>query len=219
MSAIAYKEKKPLLQYTVIVLFFGAAFITLGYTWLDQRFGSFFKHPEQETIYYYSREITNIGYAIHYITASLILFIVSRFFSKHISYLNQNPRMRLLIEQWSLFTLKALFVAGLVVQTLKPLIGRRRPNVVENPELLFNRFTTDSHWHSFPSGHTQVLLTVATVLALIWPKMRWLFYTLALLLAFTRVATYQHFFSDFIGGILAGHLITLWVYFKWPPRI
>lgn len=219
MAATVYKEKAPLLRYTMTVLSLGAILIAIGLLWLDQRFGTFFKHPEQETIYYYSREITNIGYAIHYLVISLVLLIMTRFFSKHIEYLKQNPHLRLLIEQWSLFAIKALLAAGLVVQIIKPLIGRRRPNVVENPEILFNRFTTDAHWHSFPSGHTQVLLTVATILSLIWPKGRWYFFGLGLLLAFTRVATYQHFFSDFIGGILVGHLVTLWVYYKWPPRI
>ncbi len=219
MAAIAYKEKALLVRHSLIILFFGALLIVMGYFWLDQRIDFFFQQPEQEPLYYYSREITNVGYSSHYIILSLALLIASRFFSKYIGYLNRNPRVRLLVEQWSLFLLKALLAAGVVVQLIKPLVGRRRPHVTENPELLFNHFTTDAHWHSFPSGHTQVLITVATVLALIWPKARWFFGALGLLLAFTRVATYQHFFSDYIGGILAGYLVTLWVYYKWPPRI
>ena len=219
MAAIAYKEKAPLFRHSLIILFFGSLITVLGYYQLDQRIDAFFQQPEQETIYYYSREITNIGYSSHYIIICLVLLIVSRFFSKYVGYLNRNPRIRLLIEQWSLFLLRALLAAGILVQMIKPVVGRRRPHVTENPELLFNHFTTDPHWHSFPSGHTQVLMTVATALALIWPKARWFFSILGLVLAFTRVAIYQHFFSDYIGGILAGYLVTLWVYYKWPPRI
>lgn len=219
MAAIQYNKKAQLLQHTAVVLAFGAVLIAIGYFWLDQRIGLFFQQPEQETIYYYSREITNVGYAIHYLVISVFLFILSRVLSKQIGHLSPYHRLRLATEQWSLFAIKALLAAGTLVQIIKPLIGRRRPNVVENPELLFNRFTTDAHWHSFPSGHTQVLITVATVLGLIWPKARWYFFALGLILSFTRVATYQHFFSDFIGGILAGYLVTLWVYYKWPPRI
>jgi membrane-associated phospholipid phosphatase len=219
MVATVYKEKAQLLRHTIVVLVLGAFLMTIGFFWLDQRIVSFFKHPEQETIYYYSREITNIGYAIHYLALSLVLLIITRFFSKHIGYLNQNTRARLLVEQWSLFSIKVLLAAGVVVQIIKPLIGRRRPHVADDSEILFNRFTTDSHWHSFPSGHTQVLLTVATILSLIWPKGRWYFFALGLMLAFTRVSINQHYFSDYIGGILVGYLVTLWVFFKWPPRI
>ena len=213
---------KKLINLTLLVTSTALLTILLSFFYLDLLFANFFNQDELKTVYYYSREITNIGYSIHYFAIALIGFIYSKwiysnslFFKKRMSAL-----LNLQINQWSVFSFKALALGGLSVNILKMIIGRNRPHSSENfYPLNFNFFNLDSHWHSLPSGHAQVLFTVAAVALLIWPKYKHLFLVLALILTFTRVTTHQHFFSDVIAGAAVGYLGTLWLYFLWPPKI
>lgn len=204
-----------------IFLFCGSCIgILTGLFWLDQRVDLYFLRPELQDVYYYSREITNIGYSSHYFIISIVCFLWARYLSHYIQFIKIKTDKKKSIEAWSLFALKALLTSGIIIQITKMVVGRQRPHVAEGLYgLYFEPFTLDWHQHSFPSGHTQVLFTVATVLFLRWPRKAWLFFTLAFIFAFTRVTTHQHYLSDLMGGALVGHLITLWTYYKWPPRL
>ena len=64
-----------------------------------------------------------------------------------------------------------------------------------------NFFTTDSHFHSFPSGHTSTIFAVALVLSLMIPRLKYLFFLVAAIVALSRVIVGAHFFTDIVGGI------------------
>lgn len=201
----------------------GAALIALFlsvFFW-DLPVANYFNQQELGSVYYYSREITNIGYSIHYFLIALIGIIFSKwihpntdFFKKNISE-EQNHQ----IKKWSVFSFKALLLVGVLVNVMKFIVGRKRPHVSENfYPLNFDFFNLDSHWHSLPSGHAQVLFTVATIAMLIWPKKKYLFLILATLLTFTRVSIHQHFLSDVVAGATIGYLGTLWLHYLWPSK-
>ena len=71
-------------------------------------------------------------------------------------------------------------------------------------------------YHSFVSGHSQVMFTVATMFSLAFPKLRWFFVSIAAFFAFTRVVIHDHFLSDIIGGAVVGVVgsmtATYWVH-------
>lgn len=213
-------ERSKLKRHSLRLGLISLALILIGFFSLDQTIAIFFKRSELETYYSFNREITNIGYSIHYFLLALVGFIVSKFFSHKIEYLRKNPSFNRALMQWSVFVFKCLVILGIIGAILKNMFGRQRPHLtVDFQNLNFVPFTSHHHWHSFPSGHTQVIFTMATILYLIFPKYAKWFFGGAFFLAFTRVVIHQHFFSDFIAGAFFGYIGTLWIYYRWPPKL
>ncbi|MGH7233729.1 MAG: phosphatase PAP2 family protein [Nitrospiraceae bacterium] len=104
-------------------------------------------------------------------------------------------------------TLLAHAVAGLIAQALKHAIGRPRPRFMhgESPFLLGPSF--QSGLDSFPSGHASASFAVATVVARHFPKTGWVFYSLASLVALSRIVRGSHFPTDVMAGVGLGLLV------------
>jgi membrane-associated phospholipid phosphatase len=98
---------------------------------------------------------------------------------------------------WSAgFFLAASLVSALIVQLLKGIYGRVRPD-----EIL-----VISDHGSYPSGHTANAATIAVILIVIFPRawvavlgLGWIF-----LMALSRTQVHAHWFSDTVGGTLVG---------------
>ncbi len=214
------KELPALLRHTLIILGISLPLIALSIFFFDLNIAEFFNQPELARVYYYSREITNIGYSIHYFAIAIFGIIFSKFIYPRIQLINKrmSAALNLAISQWSWFAVKVLILAGIPVHLIKMGIGRQRPHVSGdfNP-LNFAPFNLHHHWHSFPSGHAQVLFSVATIALLIWPRHRYYFLGTAFLLALTRVTIHQHFFSDLLAGAVVGYLTTVWLHFYLRP--
>jgi len=84
---------------------------------------------------------------------------------------------------------------------LKNLVQRQRPFLL-SPEM--NILITKPLSYSFPSGHTACAFAAAIVLSRGFKKYRLLIYTLAALIAFSRMYLYVHYPSDILGGIFLG---------------
>nr|MBI3612337.1 phosphatase PAP2 family protein [Nitrospirota bacterium] len=97
-------------------------------------------------------------------------------------------------------------VAALVTQLLKHTIGRPRPRVTQEGEFQFEP-SFASGFDSFPSGHTSASFAVATVLARHFPRLGWIGYLAAALIACSRVWRGSHFPTDVAVGAAIGVLI------------
>ena len=87
----------------------------------------------------------------------------------------------------------AFMEAGFVAYALKHIVGRPRPlNAAETC--------------SFPSGHTTLAFTMATVAGHEYNKLRIPLYVVALGTAFSRVYLGRHYPSDVIAGAVIGTL-------------
>jgi len=185
----------------------------LSMIYLDHRLVVFFNndHEPYMTIRKAARELTDLAYGTKYFILALAMIILplimKKFFHKDTSRLKS-------IFHWGAKLLLSLISAGIVIQTLKGIIGRARPHKTPDFDAWkFQHLTTDFHFHSMPSGHSQTVFVLVGILTM-WafqkgqPKWCSLYFGIGCLLAFTRVMTHQHFLSDCIIGSMIGFLMT-----------
>ena len=100
---------------------------------------------------------------------------------------------------------EACVFASLMTDILKPVFGRVRPYVSGNE----NSYQPLTHNYSFPSGHATVAFAFASVISA--RSEGWVIptasYTLASLVAYSRVNDAQHFPSDVVAGGLIGTVV------------
>jgi len=106
----------------------------------------------------------------------------------------------------------AYVLGGVSSQIVKHLVGRPRP-YMRDPWGFIGP-TLSNRYHSFPSGHTTTSFALAYVLAEFFPRWRWVFYGLALLVGISRVALEEHYPLDMTGGAILG-LLCGWLAVRW----
>lgn len=121
--------------------------------------------------------------------------------------------------------IEACLIAGLMTDVLKPVFGRERPFESAN-ETVFQPFSSHA---SFPSGHATVAFALASVVSA--RSSGWVIpaasYTLASLVAYSRVNDRQHFPSDVVAGGLIGTAVGRFIVHRHqrneagapPPRV
>jgi membrane-associated phospholipid phosphatase len=103
----------------------------------------------------------------------------------------------------------ALAVSGVAAQAIKHLTGRPRPKLTDQGVFEWGPSFQSGH-DSFPSGHAFSAFAMAAVLSSFFPAGRWIWYSLAVLVAFTRVYINAHFASDVFVGAVLGILTGIW---------
>lgn len=110
-----------------------------------------------------------------------------------------------------LIVILAVASADLLVNRLmKPSFQRIRPcNVVEEAHLLLGKKSSKS----MPSSHAANFFAVATVFSYFYRKYQWIFWFLASLVAYSRVAVGVHYPFDILVGAITGTVLALfWIY-------
>jgi len=160
----------------------------------------YFQKQENDYLINFFINITQLGDSVWYFILSIFSLILF-YIIKKIGFFkikNLDDKIALCIS-----TIVYLLVIGLVTQIFKHIIGRPRPNYI-NLNINFDFFTFESNFHSFPSGHASTIFMVCFILCTILPKLKYLFFLLATIVALSRVVVGAHFFFDIVaGGILA----------------
>lgn len=106
----------------------------------------------------------------------------------------------------------SVFVAVGANGVAKEIFGRTWPEswLGDNPSWIrdgvfgFFPFHGGMGWGSFPSGHTTLITTVATILWIVWPELRWVWSVTVAIVVVGLLAGNYHFVSDIIGGLFLG---------------
>ncbi|MDC3078817.1 phosphatase PAP2 family protein [Pelagibacteraceae bacterium] len=169
-------------------LFFYSYFINLS-EWIN---GIFLKE--------FFSEITKLGSSSWYFSITIIGFIIF--------YINNKLQI---IKTKSAKNLSNFFISsfvyiltvGIITQIIKHVVGRPRPNHTDFEDVFdFKFFTMESNFHSFPSGHSSTIFIVCYILVSVLPKLKYFFYFLASIVAFSRVIVSAHFFTDIVAGAI-----------------
>ncbi|SMC10136.1 phosphatase PAP2 family protein [Nitratiruptor tergarcus] len=164
--------------------------------WLDYDVALFFHNHS----YPFFSLITHLGNAVPYLLAGLGAYL---FFRK------SDPAK----AKKGLFLFTSVIVAGLITTALKILISRPRPKLFFSEHLTTPQFfELKGKFWSMPSGHTTTAFAAMVSLGLIFPKYRYIFWFLALLVAASRVVLAQHYISDVLIGALIGTLSAVLLY-------
>ena len=111
-------------------------------------------------------------------------------------------------------TLWSHALAGAGNNILKHLIGRARPKFMHAGNAEYAPLS-GSGWDSFPSGHSMASFAVASVLAVRFPRMRWIIMPLALAVAASRVVRGSHYLTDVVAGAVLGFWIGMVAAHPW----
>ena len=175
------------------------AFCTLGYLYLDIPIATLFQKTQPIPAVF--EFITVFGSSTWYLVFFVALFIFFRYFAK-------------IEERANLFLYLFWSVAGsgLIADVLKFIVGRARPKLYFDEQIygakLLGLYTL---YFSFPSGHAATAFSLATSIAFFKPKFTVFLYSLAALIAFSRIAITAHYMSDVVAGAYIGVAFALWL--------
>lgn len=98
----------------------------------------------------------------------------------------------------------AVFLACFTTSVLKILIGRSRPYFEGIQH--FEPWNYDKIFHSMPSGHTAISFAGLVMIGMLFPRIKWATWTMAIIIGVSRVYVGAHWPSDVILGAFVGML-------------
>ncbi len=179
------------MRYILLLLF-----LVVSILFLDRDMAEYFSHHKLHLF----KPITALGNALWYIVPGLGVYMYYR-----------NKRAD--IAKKGLYLVLSVAISGLITDIIKILVGRPRPKMwihhhLGSPQWL--EFKA-SFW-SMPSGHTTTAFAAGVALGYIFPKYRYLFWAMALLVGVSRVVLAKHYPSDVLVGALIGSLVAWYLH-------
>lgn len=146
--------------------------------------------------------LTKVGNGTLWFILFPMLFVYFRWIKKDLS-----------VAHKMLFIFTSIAASGIANSILKFIFGRYRPYKMLSDSLYgFTFFSFDSAVTSFPSGHANLITALALSLSLVFPRLKYVFLVVALLVMMSRVVVGVHFLSDVVFGAYVAALITLLVH-------
>ena len=173
---------------------FGAVMgTTISLTFADQPVREFWSHADSKSL----DRVNIVGY--HYGKPYVGFGLTAGLYSAGLMIRNKWARETAIALGTSLVT------SGLLEMSLKPLIGRARPQEEKgNYDLTF--FNSEKGFHSFPSGHASMAYTISFVMAkrVNNVPLKIFFYSLAGATTVCRLYSDAHWISDIAFGAALG---------------
>jgi membrane-associated phospholipid phosphatase len=130
-----------------------------------------------------------------------------------------DGRVRSTISQRAVLLAATPAIAGVVGEVIKLLVRRERPGL-HNGAYAFRAFADrpfSTVGLGLPSSHAAVAFGAAAIMARLFPRARWVWFTLALGCGATRVLARAHFVSDVVLGAALAYTIEAWLW-AWSRR-
>ncbi|WP_133177763.1 phosphatase PAP2 family protein [Chitinophaga parva] len=126
------------------------------------------------------------------------------------------------LESGSLMAAKSLVISTAIYTAIKSVVRRGRPTYYDGNVNFRPPFSSDKYHTSFPSGHSNTVMTVATALAELYgkdyPWVPYVAYSVAGLTGITRMYENRHWSSDILVGMALGHFVTQSVFRHYRER-
>jgi membrane-associated phospholipid phosphatase len=170
---------------------------------VDRRVAEAWRGTEESVAYHFLDVADELGRATWYLIPGVGLAVLF--------YAARSPRWRS-----PLYVAASVAVSGVLVNLFKILFGRYRPNrFFSDGDYGFSFFAAGYNVSSFPSGHATTVFAAAVALGVLMPRVRVIWWTIAAIAAFGRVATSSHYVSDIVAGAWLGSTtaLVLAVYF------
>ena len=183
---------------------------------LDRAAQQSFRAPEMQQ----RSELQFVGRSFNWWGGSGVVWFAA------LCWLGGRAMKRRRLSEIGLRGVEAMAVASSIGGIIKGFAGRSRPFLApgEPWHWSFAHGWTDARYFSMPSGHTTATFAFAaavTVAAVRFPRFRWVIglvvFASALLVAFARVYTDQHWLSDVVVGALLGSVTGI-VLTRWHNR-
>jgi len=188
-----------------------SCFCLASYFWLDRYLNLFVKPYDTTHLYSFFRILTLLGDALSYFVILPFIVIVCQAASCLIRSESGIKTMKL-GRNAGLYLLLSLSISGVILNLIKPIVGRLRP------EFLFEHglygvmpFNLEFDANSFPSGHAQVIWAMAIGLTLIHRRYDALYILIAILVSFSRIIVQAHYLSDVVMGAYIGTVTAILV--------
>jgi len=209
----AWARRRPMVAASLWVAVVGA----VAMVGLDRPLALWLKAQVQGEWKGFWSVVTDVGTALYWYMVGLVAWGWSR--ARSVCALTGATwaRWRDIARAWLAFLL-ALAATGLVVTVLKHLIGRLRPVKLFREEAYgFDPLAFEAAAASFPSGHSQTIWAVMTMLMVMFPRHWPTWVGIGVLVASSRLFVTVHYLSDVLVGSLIGIVGALLVA-RWAVR-
>jgi lipid A 4'-phosphatase len=175
---------------------------TIVFLFFDYSISKFFYNINSQTISLFET-LTHFGDSLYFFVPTILIWAA-------IKIIQNKNKIILTISDISLFIFFNILISGIVVQIFKHIIGRPRPPLFHSNNLsTIDIFQFDSKWHSFPSGHTATIFAFIFCLLFLFPRIKNILITIAVVIASTRVIVGAHYVSDIFGGALVSYITSI----------
>lgn len=176
-----------------------------------------FAGPAPNLALQFLRDVTDTMKSVWYIVPAVILIAIIGLMDWG-ALRTASRRTMLTAYGRAAYILGAVAVPGITVNIIKQVVGRARPRVVDEVGVYaFHPFEFVHSFQGFPSGHAATAGSLAVILMLWHPGLKWPMFTLMALLACARIPAGAHYPSDVAAGFSLGAIMAL-VLARWLAR-